>query len=125
MNKIDVNTRRELDHAIVKLSELGGHGVLVPGGVILTAAHCIDFSTTGGMVLGNYFIEELKTHMGQIKAQAMIVEPVTDIAALGCPDDQHLSRDAEAFENFCRVHKTHSSGQGAHHLPPTFPSAAP
>jgi hypothetical protein len=31
----------------------------------------------------------------------MAVEPVSDIAVLGCPDDQALSAEAEAFDAFC------------------------
>ncbi len=100
-----MKTHQSANRAIVKLPKLGGHGVLVPGGMILTAAHCIDFSTTGGMVLGDHFIEELETHMGRIKAVPLIVEPVTDIAALGCPDNQIFYKEAEAFENFCETTK--------------------
>lgn len=100
-----MKTRQKVDRAIVKLPKVGGHGVLVPGGIILTASHCIDFSTTGGMVLGDHFVEEIETHLGFIKASPLIVEPVTDIAALGCPDDQVFYDEAEAFNNFCETTK--------------------
>ena len=98
-----MKTPQKADRAIVRLPKLGGHGVLVPGGMILTAAHCIDFSTTGGMVLGDHFIEEIETHIGRIKARPMIVEPVTDVAVLGCPDDQFFPDDADTFEKFCET----------------------
>jgi hypothetical protein len=38
--------------ATVQLPTKGGQGVLVPGGFVLTAAHCIDWSLDGGMALG-------------------------------------------------------------------------
>lgn len=100
-----MNIKTRVRSAIVKLPKLGGHGVLVPGGIILTAAHCINFSTTGGMALGDYFIEEIMTDKGLIKARPIIVEPVTDIAALGSLDDQVFYDEAGAFEKFCETTK--------------------
>src|SRR5262249_32084812 len=69
--------------ATVSLSDLGGQGVLVPGGLILTAAHCIKWSGTGAMVLGDYFVERIKTRDGRsFRASVCAAEPVADIAAL-------------------------------------------
>lgn len=73
-----MKTRQKQDQAIVRVTKLGGHGVLVPRKIILTAAHCINFSTTGGMVLGDHYTEEIETHAGRIKASPLIVEPVPE-----------------------------------------------
>jgi hypothetical protein len=88
--------------AIVQIPKLGGHGVLV-GDVILTAAHCVEFTTSGAMTLGSgwEFMHEIKTHEGRLKGAVIFVEPVSDIAVLSCLDDQSLPDEAEKFEEFC------------------------
>ncbi len=93
--------RKTIEDASVSLPRLEGRGVLVPGGVILTAAHCVSFETDGGMVLGDYHIEEVLTNKGLIKASVIAVEPVLDIAVLGQPDNQALAREADKFDDFC------------------------
>jgi len=87
--------------SIVRLPK-GGHGVLV-GNMILTAAHCVTFSTEGEMVLGDFFIEEIETHQGRVKATPLVVEPVRDIAVLGCLDDQVFFDEMEAYQRFCET----------------------
>lgn len=94
-------TRMKKFNYIVKLTQRGGLGVLV-GNVILTAAHCVNYSTEGEMVLGDYFIQEIDTWQGKIKATPIAVEPVRDIAVLGCLDAQEFPKKAEAFEQFCQ-----------------------
>jgi hypothetical protein len=87
--------------ATVRLSNSGGRGVLVPGGFILTAAHCVTWDHEGGMVLGDWYVERVETATGvTMLAQVYAVEPVADIAVLGGPDGQELFDDAEAFETF-------------------------
>lgn len=44
-------------NATVRISGLVGQGVLVPGGFILTATHCIQWNGEGGWALGDYFVE--------------------------------------------------------------------
>lgn len=95
--------KEKLIDAIVQISNSGGRGVLV-GEIILTGAHCIKFSTEGEMVLGDFFIEEIETRSGQrLKVRPLAVEPVADIAVLGCLDSQEFGKEAEAFENFCQT----------------------
>lgn len=95
-----------MEQATVSLLKLRGRGVLVDGNIILTAAHCINFETTGGMVLGDYYIEDIKTAKGvKFKVRPIAVEPVADIAALGSVDDQVLPEEADAFEGFCETTK--------------------
>jgi len=79
----------------------GGRGVLVPGGFILTAAHCIRWSLEGGMALGDDYVEKAKTADGEVlQLSVLAVEPVTDIAVLGSPDAQHIPDAAQKFDEF-------------------------
>jgi hypothetical protein len=77
----------------------GACGVFVPGGHILTAAHCITWKGTGMMALGEPFLEPVETSDGRILVtQVCAVEPVADIAVLGPPDDQMFSEQFLDFE---------------------------
>jgi CBS domain-containing protein len=88
--------------ATVQLPTKGGQGVLVPGGFILSAAHCIDWSLDGGMTLGDDYLERITTQAGASFALSVYaVEPVSDIAVLGSADGQVFYDDAEAFEAWC------------------------
>jgi hypothetical protein len=83
---------------------MGGQGVLLPGGYILTAAHCIDWSGTGAMTLGDYFLEPVETADGrEFQARVVAAESVTDIAVLGPVDNQELPDDSQAFEEFAET----------------------
>lgn len=87
----------------MKLPKLGGQGVLLPGGVILTATHCIEVITTGAMALASDdFVEPIatKTH-GALMTTPIMAETVADVAALGNVDGQILYDESEAFERFC------------------------
>jgi S1-C subfamily serine protease len=78
----------------VRLTATGGRGVLVPGQFILTAAHCLCWKGTGEMALGEHFFERIQTSDGtELVGSPYVVEPVSDIAVLGPPDDQVLSRE--------------------------------
>lgn len=88
----------------MKLPRNGGQGVLVPGGFILTAAHCIEWSTSGGMSLGDPCLEPVATKShGRLVASVYAVEPVSDVAVLGCPDEQTFWKEAQAWESFCET----------------------
>jgi len=97
---------QEIVKATVTITKLGGRGVLVPGDLILTAAHCIKYDLTGGMVLGDYYIEEIETFdKEKIKASPLAIEPICDIAALGSPDDQEFAKESMLFDSFCEKTK--------------------
>lgn len=85
---------------VVKLPGRGGRGVLA-GSVIMTAAHCLNFSTDGEMVLGDHYIEEVKAGSVRLKLKPLVVEPLSDIALLGALDEQVFPDEVEAFEEFC------------------------
>lgn len=93
--------RQRVVAATVRLPGKGGQGVLVPGGLILTAAHCVKWYATGGMALGDPCVEEVVTKAGKtLLACVCAVEPVADIAVLEAPDDQVFFDDAETFDAF-------------------------
>jgi Trypsin-like peptidase domain len=85
-------------NATVRLDNLGGQGVLVPGGFILTAAHCIQWNGEVGMAMGDRFIESITTKSGaRFRVGPCAVEPLSDIAVLDSLDDQVFFDDCEQF----------------------------
>jgi hypothetical protein len=75
--------------------------VLVFGEFILTAAHCIGWDSQVGMALGDWYVETVKTSIGeQFKLTPVIVEPVNDSAVRGEIDNQVFPKDADKFERF-------------------------
>ena len=55
----------------------------------------------GEMVERDFFIEEVETRRGErLKITTLAVEPVADIAALGCLDAQSFCKEVETFESF-------------------------
>src|SRR5205085_4931042 len=74
---------------------------------------CVKFSTQGEMVLDGFFIEEIETRSGKrLKVRPLAVEPVADIAVLGCLDLEQFGKEAEAFESFCRTTMTMRLARG-------------
>ena len=64
--KLRPTVATQVAQAIVRLPRLGGQGVVVPGGFIVTAAHCRGRTTEGWMALGdNRFRETIITAAGQ------------------------------------------------------------
>jgi hypothetical protein len=91
-----------IERATVTITKKGGLGVLVGGGLIITAAHCIDFNCEGGMVLGDYYLEEFETSEGEkYRVRPLIVESVCDIAVLGSLNDQEFTEESWRFYEFC------------------------
>jgi hypothetical protein len=53
------------------------------------------------MVELDFFIEEVETRRGErLKITTLAVEPVADIAALGCLHSESLCKEVETFESF-------------------------
>lgn len=92
--------KKRIERATVTIIKLGGQGVIVPGKYILTAAHCINFSCKGDMAVRAPFFEDIQTSKGKIRATPYLVEPVSDIAVLGCLDGQ-VHEEAEDYERIC------------------------
>lgn len=94
--------REKVEAATVHLPANDGLGILAPGQFILTAAHCVSWSSEGGMALGDHHIEAIETPDGnRLIVEPYAVEPLCDIAVLGAPDNQAFGEEAEAFEEFC------------------------
>jgi hypothetical protein len=98
--------RAEIERAVVTLLAKGGRGILVNGGVVLTAAHCVEYKTEGEMILGDFFLEDIETSQGDsFKIEPYAVEPVSDLAALGATNIPELIQEVVKFANFCEKTK--------------------
>jgi hypothetical protein len=88
-------------NATVRITGKGGQGVLIPGGFILTATHCIKWSGDGGMAMGDYFIENVVTKSGvRLPVGPLAADPVSDMAVLGELDYQEFGKDCDQFEKW-------------------------
>lgn len=97
-NNLPKRLQRRIAAATVNLPTKNGQGVLVPGGFVLTAAHCVTWTAEGGMALGDHALEAVRTASGDaFRAEVVAVEPVADIAVLAQPDDQVFVTDSDAF----------------------------
>jgi hypothetical protein len=98
--------RRRIEAATVRVNVgESGHGqaVLVPGGFLLTAAHCIDCDDAS-VTLGDHVYQtiETKSH-GTIYVAPVVIERANDIGAFSSLDDQAAPEDADEFEAFCEA----------------------
>ena len=97
------------EKATVWFPRNNGLGVLVTGpddGLafnkwIITAAHCIHHDSEGGMVLGDYYLEKVRITDAEFTVRPLAVEPVSDIAIVGAPDNQEFGNEADAFLAIC------------------------
>lgn len=93
--------RKKVELAKVRMPQTIGQAVLVPGHMFLTAAHCLQWTPDGSMVLGEMPIQELQAGNQLFNATPWAVEPVSDIAALGALDSQTFPKEWKQFEAFC------------------------
>src|SRR6266446_1597014 len=95
--------RTAVERATIRFPDRG-QGVLVPGHLILTAAHVIEWTHTGYMALGDdaRFIQPIEVHGGRrLAVYPYAVEPVSDLAILGALDGQWAPDEEEAFDQYC------------------------
>lgn len=94
-----MTNKQTVELATVRLPRLEGQGVIVPGGYILTAAHCVGWTATGFMALdgAGEHLEPVELQGRDFQAAVDAVEPVRDIAALGSPDDQRFFAEFDQF----------------------------
>ena len=92
----------DIEKSIVRLVGLGGQGVVVGGDMILTASHCIEYTTDIRMAANEDFIECFEANGRQYMASPKAVEPVSDIAVLGEPDNQTFTEQADNYLEFVR-----------------------
>jgi hypothetical protein len=89
--------RKRIEKATVK-TKTGGQGVVVPGNMILTAAHCLSVEVNAFMGVQEQPLQEVECNGNQIMAQIYAVEPMRDIAVLGAPDSQRCAEEYFAFK---------------------------
>ena len=79
-------------------------GVLIPGHLILTAAHCVKWRGNGDITTdsdGGDYAQRVQTERGLLRLCPYAVEPVADVAILGALDSQTFASDSDRFESFC------------------------
>ena len=100
------DTQELISRATLKIhTERRGDGqcVVVEDGMIITAAHCVDWNNDGGMTQGNHFLSKISTEAGNVTGSVAAVEPVSDVAILECPDPQTFYNESVAFDDYCDV----------------------
>lgn len=96
------NLKSIIENATVTITKKGGRGILVPGPLVLTVAHCVDFSCDYPMAHDFHFVK-IRTHSSkEFNLAPYAIEPCYDVAALGELDNQQpaFEPDVEAFELF-------------------------
>jgi hypothetical protein len=96
-------------NAVVRVGD--GRGFVVRHGgerLVLTAAHCLPLDADGNLVMAAHpwsdwarTYQKLLGPLGAeptVWAECLFVNPVADIVILGCPDNQELSDEADAYE---------------------------
>jgi hypothetical protein len=79
-----------------------GQGVLIAGGFVVTAAHCVIWEGDGRMALGDRYFQDIVTRSGySLKTSVYFADPVSDVAVLGAVDGQDLCKESSAFLKWC------------------------
>jgi hypothetical protein len=114
----------EVENATVELPRLRGRGVLIPGGYIVTAAHCVEITTNGDTAANPHTDrEQVKTRAEQyLWLTVRAVEPSADIALLGI-GEQCSPDEEQAFQAFSLNTKPVPLFQGD--LPTSFDKPIP
>jgi hypothetical protein len=86
--------------ATVHLPETGGRGALIPGGLVVTATHCIGWDGTAGLTLGDHHPVRVKAGRRIFRLGPWYADAVSDLAALGPLDEQEFPEDEEAFSKW-------------------------
>ncbi len=76
--------------------------VFMKGGRLLTAAHCLKYNSSGMFNLDDLdsMLYDIETATGKtLKVRAVVIEPVTDIAVLGEPDDEDFFKEWAKFRS--------------------------
>jgi hypothetical protein len=88
-----------VEKATVKIPETHGRGVLVAGGYVLTAAHCVQWNPM--MIEQDHILQTVVSGRRKVRLGLAAAEPVADIAALSIADNQTFHRDHDQFERIC------------------------
>jgi len=99
---VDKEQRERVERATVWLPDRLGQGVLVPGGFILTAVHCLNSCDIINTVSEGPLPHRVETYDGRsLTLDVHAAEVRADIAVLGGMDTQTFHHEAEAFDEFC------------------------
>jgi S1-C subfamily serine protease len=79
-----------------------GQGVLVPGGYVLTAEHCINWSRQEQRTLQEHYLRIAPRAGKGLLCTIAMADPIADIAALTSVDSISSEASADAFAQFCR-----------------------
>lgn len=88
--------------ATVRFVARAGQGVVVPGRLIVTAAHVIEWDGNGRMALGVRHLETLEIGGLELMTELYAAEPVSDIAILRVADDQAFPEATTLFGSISR-----------------------
>lgn len=88
--------------ATVTLPERGGRGVLAPGGLVLTATHCLGWDGSLGLALGDHHPVLVEAGGCSFRLGPRFGDGVSDMAALGALDDQAFPNDERVFAEWQR-----------------------
>ncbi len=134
--KLKKDLRTLIENATVRtIGKTGsnGQGVLIPGGYIVTAAHCAQpmFSGDKGcdlcaesIQLGDPVVGEIETKTGKrLTVEPVAWDPITDFAVLCGVDDYQLEDEIPAFDEF--ITNTEAVDVFSGELPPDMSSVMP
>jgi S1-C subfamily serine protease len=88
--------REKIAAAVGRFPRRGGQGVIVPGKLIVTAAHVIGRRDWD---VDEHYLEDLDIGGRRFKVEVYAVDPLSDVAILGVPDTMRFE-DASLFESF-------------------------
>jgi S1-C subfamily serine protease len=98
---ISSGTKKLINEATFSIHQSsGGRGlcILVQGGYVLTAAHCLEWDCSARMAFGHSPLITISSGERSYQVRAVAVEPVSDIAVLANPEED--IPEWEVFEEF-------------------------
>jgi len=102
--RIPLSVKKRLANATFKIhSKSAGNGqcVLIDDGLLLTAAHCVDWNCLTMANSGEYHLAKVNARGSAFVANVCAIEPCSDTAVLGCPDNEIFHREAQVFQELC------------------------
>lgn len=97
----DFRNLTDASKSTVVIQSTGGRGVIVPGGYVITATHCLGrWQGDGSLALGEPLLEHVKfTGLSQtVTLAGIFADPFSDLAVLGVPDNQQFPSEAALAE---------------------------
>lgn len=99
MQGLNFRMFKNVELATVRLPSMGGQGVLVNGGIVLTAAHCVEYR--GGGTLGSDTLVSMVSAGGKnMTGQLLAIEELSDLAVIGARDPMKYDCTNDPFDTF-------------------------